>query len=43
MECIKDCVKRGIEPPVWSSANIPGGDAKNKALRKKYNPRVKFL
>ncbi len=43
MECVKECVARGIEPPVWSSANIPGGDEKNKALRAKYNPRVKFL
>ncbi|MBN2651438.1 MAG: sugar isomerase domain-containing protein [Spirochaetales bacterium] len=43
MECVKLCVKNGIEPPVWSSANIEGGDEKNKALRKKYNGRVKFL
>lgn len=43
MECVKECVTRGIEPPVWSSANVPGGDEKNKALRAKYNPRVKFL
>ncbi|MCG8311223.1 MAG: sugar isomerase domain-containing protein [Cytophagales bacterium] len=43
MECVKACIHRGITPPVWSSANIPGGDAKNKALREKYNSRVKFL
>jgi uncharacterized phosphosugar-binding protein len=43
IECVKNCVKRGIDPPVWSSANIPGGDVKNKLLRKKYNSRVKFL
>lgn len=43
MECVKECVARGIEPPVWSSANIPGGDVKNEALREKYNSRVKFL
>ena len=43
MECIKNTVARNIIPPVWSSANIPGGDAKNKALRQKYNSRVKFL
>lgn len=43
IECVKACVDRGIEPPVWSSANIPGGDARNEALRKKYNSRVKFL
>jgi len=43
IECIKECVKRGIEPPVWSSANVPGGDAANQELREKYNSRVKFL
>ncbi len=43
MECVKQCVAEGIEPPVWSSANVPSGDEKNAALRKKYNPRVKFL
>jgi len=43
MECVKKCVAEGVEPPVWSSANVPGGDEKNEALRKKYNPRVKFL
>lgn len=43
METIKTCVKRGITPPVWSSANIPGGDKTNKVLRDKYNSRVKFL
>lgn len=43
MECVKECMSRGIQPPIWSSANIPAGDEKNKALRAKYNPRVKFL
>ena len=43
MECVKECVARGITAPIWSSANIPGGDEKNKALRSKYNSRVKFL
>lgn len=43
MECVKKCVAQGIEPPVWCSANIPDGDAKNETLRKKYNSRVKFL
>jgi len=43
IECIKNSVKRGVTPPVWSSANVPGGDEKNKNLREKYNPRVKFL
>ena len=31
MECVKECVRRGVVPPVWSSANLPGGDARNAA------------
>ncbi len=33
----------GIEPPLWMSANLPGGDEKNKALEEKYFPLVKHL
>lgn len=43
MECVKECMSRGVTPPVWSSANVPGGDEYNASMRKKYNPRVKFL
>lgn len=43
MECVKACVERSVKPPVWSSANVPGGDEYNKSLREKYNSRVKFL
>ena len=43
IECCKECVDRGIVPPVWNSANAPGGDAKNAAYLKKYQPRVKCL
>lgn len=43
MECVKECVRRGVVPPVWRSANIPGGDEYNAQLRAKYNSRVKFL
>ena len=37
------CVERGIVPPVWNSANAPGGDEKNAAYLKKYRPLVKCL
>lgn len=40
---IKKCTDRGIIPPVWSSANTPGGDAINAEYLKKYYPRVKSL
>ncbi len=40
---VAECVRRGITPPVWSSANVPGGDEKNAALIAKYRPQVKML
>lgn len=43
IECVKQCVERGITPPVWSSANTPGGDEKNAAYLEKYRPRIKML
>ena len=40
---VEECVKRGITPPCWTSANTPEGDKKNADLLKKYRPRVKML
>lgn len=41
--CVKACVERGIEPPVWRSANAPGGDEFNARYLEKYSPRIKSL
>lgn len=43
IECCRICMERGIVPPVWNSANAPGGDEKNAAYLKKYKPLVKNL
>ena len=43
IECCRICVECGIVPPVWNSANAPGGDEKNAAYLKKYKPLVKSL
>ena len=43
IECCRICIERGIVPPVWNSANAPGGDEKNAAYLKKYKPLVKSL
>ena len=43
IECCSQCVERGIVPPVWNSANAPGGDEKNAAYLAKYKPQVKCL
>lgn len=43
IETVKECVARGVTPPVWSSANTPGGDEKNADYLAKYRPRIKML
>ena len=43
IKTVAECVRRGITPPVWSSANVPGGDEKNAAYIEKYRPRIKML
>ncbi len=43
IETVKLCVERGCVPPVWSSANAPGGDELNARYVDKYFPRVKYL
>jgi uncharacterized phosphosugar-binding protein len=35
--------QRGIEPPIWQSANTPGGDEAAAKHKGKYRPRVKKL
>lgn len=43
VETVKEFIKRGIEPPVFMSANMPAGDTHNKALEEKYGPVIKHL
>ncbi len=43
IETVRQCVENGITPPVWCSANAPGGDEKNAYYIEKYKPRVKML
>jgi uncharacterized phosphosugar-binding protein len=40
---VEKLVEAGIEPPLWMSANLPGGDETNKRWHAKYNSRVKHL
>jgi uncharacterized phosphosugar-binding protein len=42
-ETVRELVSMGIEPPIWTSANLPGGDKKNRKLEKKYTPLIKHL
>ncbi len=43
IETVRQCIERGLTPPVWSSANTPGGDEKNAKYLEKYRPRIKML
>ena len=43
MEAVAEMKRRGLEPPIFRSANLPGGDEFNARLLKKYKPRVKDL
>ncbi len=43
IETARLCLEDGVTPPMWKSANVPGGDAFNKANIEKYKPRIKML
>ncbi|HSK67915.1 MAG TPA: sugar isomerase domain-containing protein [Candidatus Limnocylindria bacterium] len=43
LTAIRKLREMGIEPPLWMSANLPGGDEKNRALEDKYLPLVRHL
>ena len=43
IETAKTCLEMGIQPPMWKSANVAGGDEFNKNNLNKYMDRVKML
>lgn len=43
IEVVKKLVEKGVKPPIWRSANVPGGDEYNKKYIEKYMNRVKYL
>lgn len=42
-ETVRILIEMGVEPPVWKSANSPGGDEHNKKYKDKYLKRIKHL
>jgi uncharacterized phosphosugar-binding protein len=40
---VEELVRRGVTPPVWMSANLPGGDEANRKHMEMHLRRVKFL
>jgi uncharacterized phosphosugar-binding protein len=43
IEAVAEMVARGLEPPIFRSANLPGGDEFNARLIQRYRSRVKDL
>jgi uncharacterized phosphosugar-binding protein len=43
IEAVAEMKKRGLEPPIFRSANLPGGDEFNAKLLERYRNRVKDL
>jgi len=43
IETVRQLAALGIEPPLWRSANLPGGDEANRRLEEKWIPRIKHL
>lgn len=43
IETVKNLVRRGIAPPVWTSANLPGGDEANRKYEQMYFGKIKHL
>lgn len=43
IETVRILLERGVEPPVWMSANLPGGHEANKRYELKYGPRMRHL
>lgn len=43
IKTVEKILGKGVVPPVWMSANMPGGDEANKQLEEKYSSRIKHL
>jgi uncharacterized phosphosugar-binding protein len=43
MKTAEKLVEMGVSPPVWMSANMPGGDEANRKYEEQYFKRVKHL
>lgn len=40
---VEKLLAEGIKPPIWKSANLPGGDEYNKKYIEEYSTRIKIL
>ncbi|MGC8601791.1 MAG: sugar isomerase domain-containing protein [Thermoprotei archaeon] len=42
-QTVKELVSLGVRPPIWVSANVPGGDERNAYWEQKYRSRLRFI
>jgi len=42
-EVLRDLLAHGVTPPVYLSANVPGGDEHNRALEARYEGRLRRM
>jgi len=40
---VEKLLERGIQPPIWTSANIPGGDKENQEYFERFKGRIRLL
>lgn len=43
IETVRYLIERGFEPPLWQSANVPGGEEANERYQEKFGGRIKHL
>jgi len=43
VETVRCLLERGFEPPLWQSANVPGGEEANRKYQEAYRYRIKHL
>jgi uncharacterized phosphosugar-binding protein len=43
IEAMRYMLGKGVQPPVWVSANLPGGDATNQRYLDEYFSKVKLM
>lgn len=40
---VEKLIDKGVEPPVFMSANLPGGDEANRRWEKRYGPQARYM
>lgn len=43
VETVRLLLERGFAPPLWRSANLPGGEEANQSYQQAFGPRIKHL